>query len=129
MIPPATALLQATADYLEHELLPTLDGYHRFQTRIAANVLRTALREAELAPAHDAAAGARLRALLQREGDTATLNRALHDAIASGAMPLHAPELVQHLRQSLREALAINNPRWTAHQHQHQHQGPEHATE
>ncbi|KQP36328.1 DUF6285 domain-containing protein [Pseudorhodoferax sp. Leaf274] len=125
MIPPATALLQATADYLEHELLPTLDGYHRFQTRIAANVLRIALREAELAPAHDAAARARLQALLHREGDTATLDRALHDAIASGAIPLDAPGLVQHLRQSLHGALDINNPRWTA----HPHRGTDHATQ
>lgn len=117
MIPPATSLLQATADYLEQELLPTLDGYHRFQTRIAVNVLRIALREAEQAPAHEAAARARLAALLQRDGDTATLGRELHDAIAKGAMALDAPGLVQHLRQSLGDALSINNPRWTAQQH------------
>lgn len=114
MIPPATTLLQATADYLEHELLPTLQGYHRFQSRIAVNVLRIALREAEHSAAHEAAAGQRLQALLQQRGDTATLSHALHDAIASGQMPLGTPGLSGHLRQSLHDALAINNPRWTA---------------
>jgi len=113
MIPPTTTLLQATADYLEHELLPTLQGYHRFQSRIAVNVLRIALREAEQAASHDAAAGVRLQALLQQPGDTATLSRSLHDAIASGRMPLDTPGLADHLRQSLHDALSINNPRWT----------------
>ncbi len=116
MIPPTTTLLQATADYLEHELMPTLAGYHRFQTRIAVNVLRIALREAAQAGAHDAAARQRLQVLLQQEGDTATLSEALHDAIASGQMPLDTPGLADHLRQSLHDALAINNPRWTTQQ-------------
>ncbi len=123
MIPAATALLQASADYLEQELLPTLEGYHRFQTRIAVNVLRIALRETEQAPAHAAASRARLQDLLQRDGDAALLERELHDAIATGALPLDTPALVQHLRQSLRETLAINNPRWTA----HEDEGPQDA--
>lgn len=113
MIPPAPTLLQATADYLAHELLPTLQGYHRFQTRIAVNALHIALREAAQAGAHQAAATQRLKALLNQDGDLATLDRELHDAIADGRMPLDTPGLVDHLRQSLHDALAINNPRWT----------------
>jgi hypothetical protein len=113
-LPPATTLLQASADYLEHELLPTLAGYHRFQTRVSINVLRTVQRELQLAPAHEAAEQTRLAALLQQGGDLEALNQMLAETLAEGRMPLDAPGLVEHLRQTLREGLAINNPKWIA---------------
>ena len=39
--PKAAILLEAAVKYLESELMPTLDGYHRFQTRVTVNVLNT----------------------------------------------------------------------------------------
>ena len=42
--PDATVLLQAAVKYLETELMPTLEGYHRFQTRVTVNVLNTVRR-------------------------------------------------------------------------------------
>jgi hypothetical protein len=50
-VPDTPALLQAAADYLEGELLPTLPDYHRFQTRVTVNLLRLVERELRLAPA------------------------------------------------------------------------------
>jgi len=114
LIPPAATLLQASADYLEHELLPTLAGYHRFQTRITVNVLRTLQRELELGPARDAAEHSRLVALLGHEGSLPALEAELAAAIAEGRIALDAPELTAHLRHSLRDALAIDNPKWAA---------------
>ena len=67
-IPPAPDLVEAAADYLESQVLPTLQGYHRFQTRIAVNVLRCVMRECRLASAHDDAEHERLRQLLGRDG-------------------------------------------------------------
>ena len=46
--PKAATLLEAAVKYLETELMPTLDGYHRFQTRVTVNVLNTVRRELEL---------------------------------------------------------------------------------
>ena len=46
--PKAAVLLEAAVKYLETELMPTLAGYHRFQTRVTANVLNTVRRELEL---------------------------------------------------------------------------------
>ena len=43
--PKAAILLEAAVKYLETELMPTLDGYHRFQTRVTVNVLNTLRRE------------------------------------------------------------------------------------
>src|SRR3954467_10661055 len=112
--PDASALLDAAIDYLERELLPTLAGYHRFQCRVTVNVLAQVRRELALAPGHADAERARLVALLgdtgERERDA--LSRELAARIRAGDIALDDPELLDHLRQSLVEALRINNPKW-----------------
>ena len=97
-VPPAGTLLLAAARYLEDELLPTLEGYHRFQARVTVNVLRIVERELRLdGPPNEAAAAT---------------GHALADAIRAGEIPIDAA-LAAQLRQGLGEALAINNPKWT----------------
>ena len=113
-IPSVPTLLQATVDHLEQQLLPTLDGYQRFQTRIAVNVLRTVLREQSLGGAQTAAEQVRLAQLLGHDADVQTLRRELAEGIDRGRVAQDAPGLVPHLRQTLAEALAINNPKWIA---------------
>ncbi|RDI24394.1 hypothetical protein DFR41_105309 [Pseudacidovorax intermedius] len=123
-VPPAEVLLDAAADYLDLELRPSLEGYHAFQLRVCVNVLRLVARELRLGPAADARARASLAALLGSvaDTDTATVAEAqargaapddvLVAAMASGALPLDSPALLAHLRDGLRDALAIHNPRW-----------------
>jgi hypothetical protein len=113
-VPDAATLLQAAADYLDEQLLPTLTGYHRFQTRITVNVLRTVTRELRLGPAQRDAERERLAALLGRDGEPTALQAELAAAIADGRQPLDDPVLIEHLRRTLREALAIDNPKWAA---------------
>jgi hypothetical protein len=99
-VPPAATLLQAAARYLEDELLPTLDGYHRFQARVTVNVLRIVERELRsAAPPNDAGPGA--------------AELALAEAIRSGRLPIDSPGLAAQLRADLAQALALNNPKWT----------------
>lgn len=97
-LPPAGTLVQAAARYLEDELLPTLEGYHRFQARVTVNVLRIVERELRL--------GGPL-------GDAAATRLALAEAIRTGQLPIDTPGLAAQLREGLRDALAINNPKWT----------------
>lgn len=111
-IPKATVLLQAAMKYLESELMPTLVGYHRFQTRVTVNVLNTVRRELELRGAQAEAEHARLVAILGHDGDIETLSRELADKIRAGAISIDDPALRTHVRQSLADALAINNPKW-----------------
>ncbi|MFT3820879.1 MAG: DUF6285 domain-containing protein [Rubrivivax sp.] len=115
-VPDAATLLQAAADYLEAELLPTLAGYHRFQTRITVNVLRTVTRELQLAPAQQEAQRERLAALLGtgHDGDAMALEAELAAAIVDGRQPIDDAALIDHLRRTLREALAIDNPKWAS---------------
>lgn len=110
--PEASLLLDAAIEYLERELLPTLSGYHRFQTRVTVNVLAQVRRELALAPEQEAAECQRLRALLGHDGTRDALSRELSARIRSGAVALDDPALLHHLRESLVEALRINNPRW-----------------
>ncbi|MDB5818806.1 MAG: hypothetical protein JWQ11_2446 [Rhizobacter sp.] len=125
-IPAADVLLEACARYLEHELLPTLDGYHRFQTRVTVNALHTVVRELRLRPAMVAAEAQRLGELLPGASGTAaaidpdpdpdtrlaSAERELCRRIDEGVLPIDDPALIEHLRASLRDALAIDSPKW-----------------
>jgi Domain of unknown function (DUF6285) len=109
-IPDAVALLETLAGYLENELLPSLEGYHRFKIRVAVNIVNIVRRELALGPAQAQDEQARLAALLGDGADDA----ALIARIESGALSLDDPALHDHLRRSLAAALAINNPKWIA---------------
>lgn len=112
--PDLTALLDAAIDYLERELLPSLTGYHRFQSRVMVNVLGQVRRELELGATQADAERARLATLLGHGGERDELSRELAARIRDGAIALDDPALLDHLRCSLIEALRINNPRWLA---------------
>ena len=133
-LPPAADLLAAARAYLEAELLPTLSGAARFKTRVILNVLAQVQRELEQGPALRAAEAGRLRALLggdmppgaaagaagdagdttgTRDDDTlAAQNRELARRIRAGEVAVDDPALIEHLRQTTRDALRINNPKW-----------------
>ncbi len=111
-IPDAEILLQAAAEYLQRELLPALSGYHAFQTRVTINVLNTVRREREHGAAMDHDERTRLVKLLKRDGTLAELTDMLVAQIGNGQIALDDPDLRQHIRHSLEEALSINNPKW-----------------
>jgi Domain of unknown function (DUF6285) len=112
-IPDVSTLLSAASKYLEQELMPSLSGYHRFQTRVTVNVLNTIRRELDLREAHESAERQRLITLIGHDGPVGALNDELCDLIRTGRVKLSDPRLLTHLRQSLADALAINNPKWT----------------
>jgi len=112
-IPTASTLLSAAVKYLQDELMPTLSGYHRFQTRVTVNVLNMIRRELELGRSHESAEERRLTALVGHDGPMDALNGELCDLIRTDRINLEDPILRDHLRQSLAEALQINNPKWT----------------
>jgi hypothetical protein len=111
--PDTSTLLSAVLKYLEDDLSPTLSGYHRFQTRVTINVLNIIRRELELRAGQSAAERARLVAMLGHEGDVQALSDELCGLIRRGEIDLTDTNLRAHLRQSLADALAINNPKWT----------------
>jgi hypothetical protein len=111
-IPSQAALLEVALQYLETDLLPTLEGEHRFKTRLAINALRIVQRE-----------GASIDQRKVQPEDTSPKDgsqaaklpineEALAQQIRSGEVSIKDPGLLAQLKQSLEQALAINNPKW-----------------
>lgn len=101
-------LLAATTAWLEGA--PTsADGFHR---KVAANALGIVSRELAQWPAAEAAAVARMQAILGRDGDYATLNLALAEALRDGTVSGDDPLVFDHLRRTALDTLAIDQPRY-----------------
>lgn len=122
-LPSPEQLLAAVARFLRDEAGPALagagEGALAYQARVAANMLDTVARQAELAPAAEAAERARLLRLLDRlvvaerpaaDTDLAGLNRCLADAIGRGALALDQSELLDHLWRTTLAKLAVDQP-------------------
>lgn len=101
--PPDDALLAASIDYLETQLLPALEGEHRFKTRLVVNALKTLAR-------HQAAAGCTARTKAEEDEST----RQLAMEIRSGNVALDDTRLLASIEAQLRHSLSINNPKWLA---------------
>lgn len=83
-----------------------------FGRRVARSALDTVSRELAQGPAAEARAVDRMRALLGQDGDFATLNRALADAIRAGRIAPGDAALLAHLKATARDMLAIDQPRY-----------------
>ena len=111
-IPSSGELLAVVAHYLREELAPKLDAPDKFYTLVAANAVEIARREIELGGDADAAALARLRALLSDgAAGLADLDTRLCDAIASGHIALDDVALRDHLVRTALDEVAIDQPR------------------
>ena len=111
-MPDASTLLASVINYLNDELMGTLTGYHRFQTRVAINIIGAVRRELELYDHQALAERSRLASILGHDGDVDSLSAELSQQIRDGVIALDNADLRAFLRQSLETALAINNPRW-----------------
>ena len=100
---PTAAELAAAADRA---------GDSDFERRVAENARGIVAREASLWPAAAARAVVRLRALTARDGNFAELERALIEMIETRAIAPTDPALLDHLRATARDRLAIDQPRY-----------------
>jgi hypothetical protein len=112
--PPTTAeLVNAVRSFLEEQAMPQLEGRTAFHARVAANALAIVARQLELGPEADAAEQGRLTALLGEDGDLDTLNRELCRRIRGGDLGLGSPGLVEHLRRTTLDKLAVDQPKYS----------------
>lgn len=126
--PTALELIDVVREFLEAEVVPALDGRRRFHARVAANVLAIVGRE--LAGEEDAlrTEWRRLAALGDDPGaplpaGAAAARVAIRDATAALADRIRrgevdaGPEAAAvraHVRATVREKLAVANPRYLA---------------
>ncbi len=121
--PTKLELLEAVRSFLDGELIPELEGVRRFHARVASNALAIVAREIELEPAQLRDRHARLCELLgasqpapseigELSDAVERLERELCDRIRAGEAD-RSPwreRVVEHLRASVRERLAVANP-------------------
>jgi hypothetical protein len=117
--PTAAELLEALREFLERDVLTSLEGRRKFHTRVAINVVR--ILERELA-GEDAA----LRAEWERLGQPVTVegtpardavegaNRILAARIRSGDLDDRWDETLEAVRETVVDKLRIANPAWLA---------------
>lgn len=121
--PDATELLRAMQSFLETEVLPQLKGRARFHGLVSSNVCGIVAREIELGPAQREQEIARLLALLDLEdldkpgADRARLVAKLNHELVARIEAGEADDgtwrtaVFAHLRETVREKLAIDNPK------------------
>jgi hypothetical protein len=123
--PTKIELLQAVGRFLDEELMPELEGVHRFHTRVSANALAIVAREIEWERPHLEAQFRRLCALLERAeeapADLSELDAAVDamEADLCARIRLGSADegefrgrLLEHLRETTRERLKVANPRY-----------------
>lgn len=106
--PTKEELVKAVSGWLSGEPTPA-DGFHR---KVAANAMGIVERELALWPACEAAAIARMSAILGETGDYDSLNEALASAILNGGVNASDPKVFEHLKQTALDMLAIDQPRY-----------------
>ena len=111
--PSAKELIEAVRGFLAETAAPQLTGHAAFHARVAINALDTVARELEFGPSAETRERARLRALLETDGDTAGLNRALCEAIREGRMTADTPGLIGHLKATALDQTAIDQPKYS----------------
>lgn len=111
--PSPSSLLEAVAAFLRDEAAPALPPHEAFNARVSANVLDLARRQLE-AGAAEAAERERLVSLLGCEGTLEELTALLARRIEEDGIDLASPELIDHLRRTTDEKIAVDQPKFAA---------------
>ena len=112
--PTPAELIEAVRLFLKDTVRPQLSGHTAFHTKVAENALAMVERELSQGPGADAAARARLKALLASDEDNLdVLTRALCEKIRTGHMTLDTPGLLAHLKASAIDRMNIDQPKYS----------------
>lgn len=108
--PTAVELLEAIREFLEQDVMSSVEGRVQFHTRVAINALGMLEREVRLGPELDAAERERLAALLGHDADLRTLTIELVTRIRDGSLDDRRDEVVAAVRASVHAKLLVANP-------------------
>jgi hypothetical protein len=112
--PRVDELLISVRDFLRKDMRAATQGRENFLALVASNSLDIVLRELSLSPQALMAEAVRLRQLLGCEGEVMALRWKLTQALRDGDLPLDHPGLAAHLRKTVINQLAIDQPRYSA---------------
>ena len=112
-MPRVDELLQSVRDFLRQDVMDATSGRTQFLARVAGNSLDIVLRETELGGLARQEELQRLRKLLASEQGLAELREQLVQQIRTGKIELDNVELTDHLRNTVVNQLAIDQPRYS----------------
>jgi hypothetical protein len=107
--PRAEELVEAVARWID-TVRPQLGPRDAFLARVAANALGVVRRELIQGPAAEAAASARLEALLGHKGTMTELTADLCARLREGEMDAGTPGLLAALKANVTDQIAIDQP-------------------
>lgn len=107
-VPTAAELVEAVREFLEKDVMSATEGRVQFHARVAINVLNMVQRELSLG-AGQADAHVNRLATLGVESE-----QELCEAIDSGALDGRLDEVVAVVRATVRDKLAVANPKYFA---------------
>ena len=110
--PTAPELIDSVIRFIEERAAPQLKDRDAFLCRVAVNALAAVRREIEQGPSAEDAAVERLKAILGRDGDFATLNAALCDGIQDGSIDAFDPAVLAHMKASIIDQVRIDQPNY-----------------
>ena len=112
--PRVDELLISVRDFLREDMRAATQGRDNFMALVASNSLDIVLREMRLSPQALLAETDRLGELLGCEGEVMALRWKLTQALRDGDLSLDHPGLAAHLRTTVINQLAIDQPRYSA---------------
>jgi len=104
-------LLEAVRQFLRQEVLPELDGFRAYNTRVAANALGIVAREIQLG-AELAEMDAQIAAILGLDAQAGAITQQIALGLRDGTLTVDV-ELLTYLRQRTLLAIAIDNPKYS----------------
>lgn len=104
--PTAVELLVSVREWLERDVMPSVEGRLQFHGRVAINVLDIVAREIEMGPAQHEMHGRVLDELGYAD------DRALADAVRGGVFDGALAELLGRLRPVVEGKVRVANPRY-----------------
>jgi aminoglycoside phosphotransferase (APT) family kinase protein len=112
--PRVDELLISVRDFLREDMRAATQGRDNFMALVASNSLDIVLREMRLSSQCLQAEADRLERLLGSEGEVMALRWKLTSALRDGDIELDLPGLAAHLRATVINQLAIDQPRYSA---------------
>ncbi len=112
-MPRTDELVSSVRDFLHGEVMDATSGRINFLSRVAGNSLDIVLRELAVGEAHGQGERGRLSKILGAAGDLEELRWRLVHALRDGTMPLDEPGLADHLRTTVVNQVAIDQPRYS----------------
>ncbi len=115
-MPRVDELLISVRDFLRDDVMSQTQGRTNFLARVAGNSLDIVLRELALGERHRADEVARLRQLFDGPQDLTSLRWQLVHGLRDGTVSLDMPGLAEHLRATVVNQIAIDQPRYSGYQ-------------